>query len=391
MLFLSDASLVVFFKFLQILLWISIPAFIIGMLITTWIHYRNKRRRLNKTEEQHLFENGSKILSGYDDPSLLPGEFFLPGSKQEQKKIIDHLLSSKAEYIARQKGAGVLYGKYQQFSETIKNKTMEPIQTGMIQTLQEQIDNLKKQHEFEKKELYAELTQLTEVYENLELDNNNLRDQLSAYSSDKNETTTIIQKWEEEKGELKKRIGEQEYLKDVLEEKKLQIVFLQRQLEQRIKNHHLVEQQFRDLGIKFMEVKEELEIQQQTNNEFQSGIDEREKELIFLKEKIQSKTEQAEDMEYKIKDLQAEKMKFTIELDERKDLINNLLKQLSESDIKKLRLEEKLEKHQIFFKGFHQMLSEVHEEESEKPPVITMKPLYVNENEGQELTEQAIP
>ena len=85
-----------------------------------------------------------------------------------------------------------------------------------------------------------------------------------AYSSDENKTTAVIQKWEEEKAELKKRISEQEYLKDVLEEKKLQISFLQQQLEQRIKNHHLVEQQFRELGIKFMEVKEKLEIKEQT-------------------------------------------------------------------------------------------------------------------------------
>ena len=68
-----------------------------------------------------------------------------------------------------------LHVNIHQNSETIKNKTMETIQTDMQQTLHEQIESIKQQHEIEKKELYAELTQLTSAFENLEKDNNSLR------------------------------------------------------------------------------------------------------------------------------------------------------------------------------------------------------------------------
>ena len=271
MLFLSDASLVIFLQFLQILLWIGMPALIIAMLITTVIHYRNKKKKgKNEKEQRLIFENDGGAYSGYDDFSLVPQTVYLPGSTHEVKGIIHHLFHSKARYMAIRKDFEILNRKYQRLyvnnhrdSETIKNKTMETIQTDMQQTLHEQIESIKQQHDIERKELYAELTQLTKAYENLEKDNNSLQEQLLAYSSDENKTTAVIQKWEVEKAELKKRISEQEYLKEVLEEKKIQIGFLQQQLEQRIKNHHLVEQQFRELGIKFMEVKEELEIKKQ--------------------------------------------------------------------------------------------------------------------------------
>lgn len=398
MLFLSDASLAIFSQFLQILFWIGIPALIISMLITTVIHYRNKKRKSkNEKEQRLLFKNDGGSYSGYDDFSLVPQEVYLPGSEHEVKGIIHHLFHSKARYMAIRKDFEILNRKYQrlhvhihQDSETINNKTMETIQTDMNQTLHEQIESIRQQHEFEKKELYAELTQLTRAYENLEKDNNSLRDQLVAYSSDENKATAVIQKWEEEKAELKKRISEQEYLKDVLEEKKLQISFLQQQLEQRIKNHHLVEQQFRELGIKFMEVKEELEIKQQTEKEFQSGVHEKDQEIGFLKEMIQSKTEHAAQLEASLKTAQEQNGNFSLVVEGNSKLIGNLHEQLAVSNEIRKELERKLERNNALLKGFHRKLSDVFEEEMAEPPVIVMKPVFAQENTEQLTTESAI-
>lgn len=397
MLFLSDASLVIFLQFLQILLWIGIPALIIAMLITTVVHYRNKKRKSKNEKEQRLiFENDGGAYSGYDDFSLLPQGVYLPGSQHEVKGIIHHLFHSKARYMAIRKDFEILNRKYQrlhvhihQDSETIKNKTMETIQTDMQQTLHEQIESIKQQHEIEKKELYTELMQLTGAYENLEKDNNSLRDQLIAYSSDENKTTAIIQKWEEEKAELKRRISEKEYLKDVLEEKKLQIGFLQQQLEQRIKNHHLVEQQFRELGIKFMEVKEELEIKQQTEKDFQAGIHEKDQEIVFLKEKMQSKTDQTAALEASLKTALEQNENFSLTVESNSKLIGSLHEQLSVSNEIKKELERKLERNNALLKGFHRKLSDVFEEEMAEPPVVTMKPVYTQEN-AEQLSESVV-
>jgi chromosome segregation ATPase len=200
----------------------------------------------------------------------------------------------------------------------------------------------------------------------------------------------MIQKWEEEKAELKRRISEQEYLKDVLDEKKQQIVFLQQQLEQRIKNHHLVEQQFRELGIKFMEANEKLEIKEQSGKELEAAIHNKEQEITFLKEVLQSATANTAQLETMIKELQEESSKFSFELEVKNNLISDLQAQLAEATEAKIKLEERLERSQTFFKGFHRKLSDILQEEMPESPVIVMKPVYKQENIDDQINESAI-
>ena len=376
MLLLSDVSLIVFLNFLQIFLWLSIPAFLIGLLITTVIHYNDKRKK-------------QKI-------SLLPSNWYPEGDKQETKKIMNYFFHSNARYIAIQKDFKSLTEKYQRLKETINknsetknNETMDTTQTDLQQLSYQQIDSIRRQHEIEKKELLAELDQLTVCFENLEKDNNSLRDQLNVYCESGTGFTSMIQKWDEEKAELKRRINEQEYLKDVLDEKKQQIVFLQQQLEQRIKNHHLVEQQFRELGIKFMEATEKLEIKQQSAKEFEAAIHDKEQEITFLKEVLQSSIDSATQLETTIKELQEQNSKFSFELEEKNNLISDLQAQLTEINDAKTKLEEKLERSQAFFKGFHRKLSDILQEENPESPVIIMKPVYKQENAEEHITETA--
>ena len=394
MLLLSDASLIVFLKFLQIFLWISIPAFLIGLLITTVIHYKDKRKKQKRSEHPFIFENDGTYV-GYDNVSLTP--LTLQGSGQETKKITNYLSFSNARYIAIQKDFKVLMEKYQQLqgnsyqnSETKKYDTMDTIQTDLQQISYQQIDSIKQQHEIEKRELLAELDQLTASFENLEKDNNSLRDQLNVYCESGSGFTAMIQKWEEEKAELKRKISEQEYLKDVLDEKKQQIVFLQQQLEQRIKNHHLVEQQFRDLGLKFMEANEKLEAKEQSGKEFQAAVHDKEKEITLLQEVLQSATANAAQLEATIKELQEQNSNLSFGLEEKSKLISDLQVQLAESNETKIKLEERLERSQTFFKGFHRKLSDILQEEIPESPVIVMKPVYKQEDIEEQMTESAI-
>ena len=395
-LLLSD-SLVIVTKFLQILLWISIPALFVGMLITTVIHYSNKRKKAKKKEEQSfIFEEGGSY-SGYDDISLVPSGFYSAGSKQEIKRLMQHLSHSNARYIAMKKDFTVLHEKYQKLQqvnynepETIKIKTMGTIHTGFQQTPGEQVNNTIQLDESEKKELLAELNQLNKAYEDLEKANSSLQEQLNAYSTDETKVTAIIQKWEQEKIELKKQISEHEYLKDVVEEKKLQINFLQQQLEQRIKNHRLVEQQFRELGIKLMETTEQLEIKQQSTQEFQSTLHDKEQEIIYLKEVLQGSTDNAGQMETTIREMEDRHSKLSVEVEEKNSLISNLQAQLLFTSEAKIKLEEKLEKNQSLFKGLHKKLSDILEEEIAVSPVIAMKPVYKQENIDGQVTESAV-
>ena len=395
MLLLSDASLIVFLKFLQIFLWISIPAFLIGMLITTVTHYSNKRKKQKSEEQPFIFENDG-ACAGYDDISLMP--LNLQVNDQETKKIMNYLSFSNARYIAIQKDFKVLTEKYQLLqgnihinSETKNNETMETINTGLRQSSYDHIDDIKQQYANERKELLAELDQLTASFENLEKDNISLREQLNVYCENGTGFTAMLQKWEDEKTELKRRISEQEYLKDVLDEKKEQIVFLQQQLEQRIKNHHLVEQQFRELGIKLMEKTESLEIKQQAARELEAAVQDKEQEITLLKDVLQSATDNAAQLETTIKELQEENSKFSFESEVKNNLISDLQAQLAEANETKIKLEERLERSQTFIKGFHRKLSDILQEELPESPVIVMKPVYKQETTGELITESAIP
>jgi chromosome segregation ATPase len=392
MLLLLDASLFVFFNFLQVFLWISIPALLIGMLLTTVMHYRDKRKKQKSLGEPLIFESEGSSAA---DVSLIPLDLFLHGDKEETRRIKNYLSHSNARYIAIQKDFKVLSEKYQQLQvksnqnfETKNNKTMETIHTDLQQISYKHVDS-QQAYELEKKELLAELDQLTTSFENLEKDNISLREQLNVYCDNGTGFTSMIQKWDEEKAELKKRISEQEYLKDVLEEKKQQIIFLQQQLEQRIKNHHLEEHQFRELGIKFMEANEKIEMKEQSIKEFQATVHDKEQEIIFLKEVVQSEATNAVQLETTIKELQEQNSRSSFELDKKNDLINELQAQLAETNEAKIKLEERLERSQTFFKGFHRKLSDILQEEVPESPVIVMKPVYKEENKEQ-LTESAI-
>jgi chromosome segregation ATPase len=389
---LLDASLFVFFNFLQVFLWISIPALLIGLLITTVMHYRDKRKKQKSLGEPIIFESEGSSAA---DVSLIPLDLFLHGDKEETRRIKNYLSHSNARYIAIQKDFKVLTEKYQQLQvktyqnfETKNNKTMETIHTDMQQISYEQVDS-QEVYELEKKELLAELHQLTISFENLEKDNISLREQLNVYCDNGTGFTSLIQKWDEEKAELKNRINEQEYLKDVLEEKKQQIVFLQQQIELRIKNHHLEEQQFRDLGIKFMDANEKLEIKEQSIKEFQEVVRDKEQEIISLKEVIRSAADNALQLETSIKELQEQNSKRSFELEKKNSLINELQAQLAEINEAKIKLGERLERSQSFIKGFHRKLSDILQEEIPESPVIVMKPVFKEENIEQ-FTDSAI-
>ncbi|HMK20605.1 MAG TPA: hypothetical protein VK492_20535 [Chitinophagaceae bacterium] len=393
MLLLLDASLFVFFNFLQVFLWISIPALLIGMLFTTVMHYRDKRKKQKSLGVPIIFESEGSSAA---DVSLIPLDLFLHGDKEETRRIKNYLSHSNARYIAIQKDFKVLTEKYQQLQiksyqnfATKKNKTMETIHRDLQQISHEQINLVQHEYELEKKEMLAELHQLTTSFENLEKDNISLREQLGAYCENGTGVTSMIQKWDEEKAELKRRINDQEYLKDVLEEKKQQIVFLQQQLEQRIKNHHLEEQQFRELGIKFIDANEKLEMKERSIKELEATVHDKEQEVILLKEVVETATVNAGQLEATIKKMQEKNSKFSFELDKKNILITELQAQLAEINETKIKLEERLERSQTFFKGFHRKLSDILQEEVPESPVIVMKPVYKEENK-EPFTESAI-
>ena len=138
-----------------------------------------------------------------------------------------------------------------------------------------------------------------------------------------------------------------------------------------------------------MEVKEELEIKQQTEKDFQAGIDEKDREVVFLKEMIQSKTDHNAELEALLKTAQEQNENFSLAVEGNSKLIASLQEQLAVGNEIKNELERKLERNNALLKGFHRKLSDVFEEEMAEPPVVTMKPVYTQEN-AEQLSESAV-
>ena len=124
-----------------------------------------------------------------------------------------------------------------------------------------------------------------------------------------------------------------------------------------------------------MDANEKLEIKEQSIKEFQATVHDKEQEIIFLKEVVQSATANAVQLETTIKELQEQNSKSSFELDKKNDLINELQAQLAEINEAKIKLEERLERSQTFIKGFHRKLSDILQEEIPESPVIVMKPV----------------
>ncbi|WP_431215558.1 hypothetical protein ACQ86N_13235 [Puia sp. P3] len=55
--------------FLRILLWISVPLIVVALLLTTWLHYRSRRRGVDEIrlsmEGMELSASAGRIACGY--------------------------------------------------------------------------------------------------------------------------------------------------------------------------------------------------------------------------------------------------------------------------------------------------------------------------------------
>ncbi|MHA4807616.1 hypothetical protein ACX0G9_05900 [Flavitalea flava] len=203
--YLSTVTLYEFGQFLQILVWIFIPMFVITALITTYIHYRRKRREGGENELPLALANTDQVLVD-DDYSF----------KEEAATPYQGLLWMKNKYEQYQEQAD---SRVEQLKEKLKESEKKVLE------LKEALEEGKKS---------ASVLSVSEEEEGMEEAKN---------AVNKNEPGTDTK---EENRMLRERISELASVQDLIAEKDIQIDFLQNQLEQRIKNYHLVEYQGRE-------------------------------------------------------------------------------------------------------------------------------------------------
>ena len=218
-----------FVQFFQILCWIVIPAFLITALVTVYLHYKKRKKEIAIDEEEKLL-SASPELVGYTKGD---GEFVCFDHSPLISEYKKRLSFNHARYSALRHDFEKLEEKYAGLASyaviNFSNKNsidMEHPYEQMPQQMQEEIQRLSDRYSQEKEELLARLQQMNQAYTSLEEENESLSEQLKLQSAGAEEEHSILSKWKEENNQLKEKVAEQEYIREVFQEKKLQIEFL---------------------------------------------------------------------------------------------------------------------------------------------------------------------
>jgi hypothetical protein len=247
-----------FGQFLRILLWISVPLVVVSMLVTTWLHYRRKRR---VPEDLLLSLSGIRASGlGFGEaaaivtPAILESGAEFSGNGQEplQEPAGEPALDpDQQENIYK----GILWmkQKYEQYRDMADRR---------YDQLKEQLSRTEKK--------YQEL---------LEAASCNVAPAISrdvAPAASRNvapaaETSDV----------------EKASYPDLLEEKNRQIAFLQQQLDQRIKTYHQAELDGRENKSRMLELEEMQLRTRHLLEEKQAYIDQLEGQLVAERRKIE--------------------------------------------------------------------------------------------------------
>lgn len=227
-----------FLPFLQLLGWIVLVLLLLSSLIIAIVHYRRRAKK----DDADTFQEGTAEQIGYTTGN---GEYILFDHSSLISRYKLRLSVNEARFAALQQDYTRLNSRYTQLalattthSQTTNQQTMETASVHLSPELEQDITRITASHAAEKETLEKELEQLNRSYRQLEQEHELLRATANAEVSSDDEKTQLIRRWQEEISYLRSQVTEHDFLQDMLAEKKLQIDFLQQQLEQRIRLQH---------------------------------------------------------------------------------------------------------------------------------------------------------
>ena len=392
-----------FIKFIQILGWIIVPVSLVAIILTIFFHYRKKRTGLADSEnmdekltqafpEQMGFTRGDGEYVFFDHSALI----------SEYKKRLSYNHARYAALSHDFKKLETNYSGLASYATTnfinFKTTDMGNSFNQMPLALQEEIKKLSATAIVEKEELKAALEQISQSYKSLEDENQSLQDQLKMQTATDDEKNHILYRWKEENASLKEKVAEQQFLNDVLDEKKAQINFLQNQLEQRVKNNHQAEQQLLHItnesekakhiyAEELQANKEELLLKQEEADKLQTIIFGKEEQLEERQQLLASKSDQIAGLENSLLAYKEQNEILVTSLADNKNLLSALQEKLLDEQQKNQAIEQNLSIHKHLLQRLHQDLSSFVKEENEQSPVIALRPGYVNSG-NEELAAQ---
>src|SRR6185503_7778284 len=155
-----------FLKFIQILCWISLPAFISAALITLFLHYRKRKKGIPVAEiqTQETLALAFPRQLGYTNGN---GEYVLFDHSDLMREYRDRLSYNHARYTALQSDFTAIETKYAALAKyaqthfiTPKQRPMENSREQLPKNLQADLKKLADEDAIERKELLEKLTHL---------------------------------------------------------------------------------------------------------------------------------------------------------------------------------------------------------------------------------------
>jgi chromosome segregation ATPase len=302
-------------QFLQILLWIALPATLVTVIVTILVHYRRKKQievRIpdqtdldQPSETNGLIENGeayqhmlnlqkkyiSEIEISHQEHSHLKEDF-----RKLEKKYIELIAKNGTQSLSNYSSPV--------FQDTFQQKENEILQ--LKASLLQLEETLRAERE-QRKAHSAEVNKLGNLLKDMEMVATKARqvteDQDQTFSQQLEETrerqaierkewlaemdrlNLEMSKQKEDNTRLRDRLIEQDSAQDVIAEKNVQIGFLQNQLDNRIKHFHHLEYQSRE--------------DESRLRDLQSFVSNLEKETGAMKEELQSKNQEASQLQEK--------------------------------------------------------------------------------------------
>lgn len=269
-------SLYEFTQFLQIVLWIAVPATVIAIGLTVFLHYRRKKKQASlglafqedKAWGEPLVPNPAAAVqvhsTVHEQPEAMPDWLAStnPDNTPLLKKYEHEVRRYRENYALLEQDFRELEEKYTDLRNKAyhTDKTTDTTLVAQLQqdikAYQEKISHLQ-QVAIRQAEpdagTQAALQHLRQDLQQREAENNRLQQLLIANQAVADEGKPVderlqalqqlLEQTESERKLLREKLDEQDYLPDVLDEKKTEITFLQQQLEQRIKSYHTLEHQ----------------------------------------------------------------------------------------------------------------------------------------------------
>ncbi len=244
---------------------------------------------------------------------------------------------------------------------------------------QDKLGEIDKQRFDEKVKWEDQLKNANEAYKKLEEENLALQDQLmyahTAVTNHEEDDSRVkhlqnaLKNAEDQVQELKVKFSGLGYLGDLVQEKKMQVDFLQNQLEQRVKAHHELEQQQWERSEQLRAIQEELSQHKQLTATLQQELQTEQQEIVMLQSDLQSQTHENQ----RRQDTFDAKVRHIAYLDEKmNELIqyNNTLQsairesnsQNESSEVKLSESHQRIQKLETTLEGKQYLLSKIYHE-----------------------------